>query len=134
MSEKTVYPDHVQAALLEGKIEHRWTFPDEAKTQVVMKLFGSGKNGYGEILKRAVGPDETTRDYWRNLLSVAYALKSFGGWDFDGDLSKKEEFVEGLAPHIMMLMFAELQRAQVDQQEHFQKRNELLKKSSPDQT
>lgn len=131
MSEKTVYPDHVQAALLEGKIEHRWDF---FGSRVVMKLFGSGKKGYGEILKRAIGPDDYTREYWRNLLQVAYSLKSFGGWDFDSDQDKKEEFVEGLAPHVMMLFFGELQRAQIDQQEHFQKRIDLLKKSSPDQT
>jgi hypothetical protein len=130
MSDKTVTPAHVQAVLLEGKIEHHW---DYFGTEVVMKLFGSGRGGYGEILRRATGPDEYTRGYWRELLSVAYALKSFGGWDFDKDQEQKEEFVEGLSTRVLGIFVEQFVIARNKDLEDAKKREELLGKSSPSQ-
>ena len=120
---------HLQALLLEGKLTHRFKLAGE---EVVLDLFPAGV--WENILVQAIGPDEYTREYRRNVLSLAHALRSIGGYDFEGKFDKRLEFVRGLQRPVQALLIEEMIGAQIRQHEETVKRLEELKKSSPGQS
>lgn len=118
------------ALILEGDVTHRFTIMG---FKSVMKLYTAGT--YDEILQRSAGHDEASRNYRRNMWSVVFALRSVGDDNFDGNsLEAKERFVKGISVELFNIFLGELLIAQTTSGVALQKRNEDLKKASPDQS
>jgi hypothetical protein len=127
---KNITPQHVTTVLLSGKVLHKFNFFGE---ELVLDLFPVGV--HDEVLQRASGPSDAARRFREDKLSVAYALRSFGGWNFENSQERREEFVNGLALWHFKILHAELMTAQMKEEEDaFKQRHEILKKSSPDQS
>ncbi len=116
----------IVAFLLEGRLEHR--FPLLGK-EVVLDLFAVGTRE--QVERQVSGLDATARRVSKDVLDLAYSLRSLGGFDFACSLDEKLKFVRGMSDPVFELFVEELRLAQIRQRENFAKRRDELKKSSP---
>lgn len=110
-------------------LTHKWDFFGK---EVVYDMFPVGTSE--SIVRTTSGLDIRATDYVTKVLSVAYAIRSIGGYDFKASLEEKLRFVRAVQEPVLNLMFAEYQAARVKQVELLAKKQEELKKSSPGQT
>lgn len=101
--------------ILRGKSTHEWScFGETVKMDSIQA-------GSEELIERAVsGLDERARAYVRGIYEIAYWLRSFGGYDFEGKIEEKLRFVRTMHDPLRRLFLAEVQNAELKQREEFQ--------------
>lgn len=119
----------VEELLFAFNVTHKWSCFGK---DVVYDLFTIGVDE--EIATRTSGLDNRAQGIAVNILSITHALRSVGGYDFKNEFQEKLKFVRAMSPPIFDFFISELQSAKIKQLEIFKKRQEELKKSSPDQT
>lgn len=116
----------VQKFLLEGECTHRVTIGGQ---EFVFDLFPVGTRE--NIERQCSGLDLHARRVVGDVLDLAYCLRSIGGFDFQGSLEKKLQFVRALHEPMFELLVDQLQVAKLKRRDEFLKRADELKKSTP---
>jgi hypothetical protein len=137
---RTNTPAALTAIVLEGKLVHVWDLPygdGTQKAEIVYDMFAAGVRVDIEV--KISGLDLQSRRALGDLFAVAHALRSVGSWTFEPEpneaktkLDKKIEFLRSLSEPMWALFLEQHQTGYIKQIQEFEKRRELLGKTTPD--